>query len=88
MTTLLSCIVCALIFVLLMGFTQIMKGASAADGMLSAQLFSTCGVAIIVLLSVIQEQSALLNVALTLALLSPITLIAFIQLRKHLEEPK
>jgi multicomponent Na+:H+ antiporter subunit F len=78
----LSAIVGILILVLLVGLARILLGPSSADRMLASQLFSTAGVSILILLAVIQDQSALINVALVLALLAPLTLITFIRLRR------
>jgi multicomponent Na+:H+ antiporter subunit F len=78
----LSAIVGMLILVLLVGLGRILLGPSTADRMLASQLFSTAGVSILILLAIIQNQSALINVALVLALLAPLTLITFIRLRK------
>jgi multicomponent Na+:H+ antiporter subunit F len=79
----LSAIVAMLILVLLVGLGRILLGPSPADRMLACQLFGTAGVSIIILLAIIQNQSALINVALVLALLAPLTLITFILLRKN-----
>jgi multicomponent Na+:H+ antiporter subunit F len=78
----LSVIVGLLILALLVGLGRILLGPSSADRMLASQLFSTAGVSILILLAIIQNQSALINVALVLALLAPLTLITFIRLRK------
>jgi len=64
------------------GLGRILLGPSSADRMLASQLFSTAGVSILILLAIIQNQPALINVALVLALLAPLTLITFIRLRK------
>jgi len=78
----LSVIVGLLILALLVGLGRILLGPSSADRMLASQLFSTAGVSILILLAIIQNQPALINVALVLALLAPLTLITFIRLRK------
>jgi multicomponent Na+:H+ antiporter subunit F len=78
----LSVIVGFLVLALLLGLGRILLGPSSADRMLASQLFSTAGVSILILLAIIQNQSALINVALVLALLAPLTLITFIRLRK------
>ncbi|MFT7243360.1 MAG: multicomponent Na+:H+ antiporter subunit F [Candidatus Azotimanducaceae bacterium] len=79
----LSVITGMLILVLLVGMGRILLGPSAADRMLAAQLFGTAGVSILILLAIVQNESALINVALVLALLAPLTLITFIRLRKY-----
>ncbi|MFT5420613.1 MAG: multicomponent Na+:H+ antiporter subunit F [Candidatus Endobugula sp.] len=78
----LSAVAGMLILVLLVGLGRILLGPSPADRMLASQLFGTAGVAILILLAIIQHQFALINVALVLALLAPLTLITFIRLRK------
>jgi multicomponent Na+:H+ antiporter subunit F len=78
----LSVIVGLLVLALLVGLGRVLLGPSSADRMLASQLFSTAGVSILILLAIIQNQSALINVALVLALLAPLTLITFIRLRK------
>jgi multicomponent Na+:H+ antiporter subunit F len=54
-------------------------GPTAADRMLAALLFSTTGVGILVLIAFASDARALIDVALTLALLAAITGIAFAQ---------
>ena len=78
----LSAITGMLILVLLVGLGRILLGPSPADRMLASQLFGTAGVSILILLAIIQNQSALINIALVLALLAPLTLITFIRLRE------
>ena len=68
-----------LLLVLLAGLLRVMRGPTQADRMLAAQLFGTVGVAVLMLLAVLQEQPALLNAALVLALLAPLMLIAFVK---------
>ncbi|MFT7387522.1 MAG: multicomponent Na+:H+ antiporter subunit F [Candidatus Endobugula sp.] len=79
----LSAITGMLILVLLIGLGRILLGPSPADRMLASQLFGTAGVSILLLLAVIQEQFALINIALVLALLAPLTLITFVYLKKN-----
>jgi multicomponent Na+:H+ antiporter subunit F len=55
------------------------KGPTAADRMLAALLFGSTGVGILVLLAFVQRSLALIDVALTLALLAAISGIAFAQ---------
>ena len=80
MSTYLSVITGLLILILLSGLWRIWKGPTLADRLLVSQLFGTAGVAILILLAIVQEQPALLNIALILALLAPITLITFTRL--------
>ena len=55
------------------------RGPTVADRMLAALLFGTTGVGILVLLAFVQRSPALIDVALTLALLAAISGIAFAQ---------
>ncbi len=55
------------------------RGPTSADRMLAALLFGSTGVGILVLLAFIQRLPALIDVALTLALLAAISGIAFAQ---------
>lgn len=75
-------IICFLLLVLALGLIRVFKGPTPTDRMLSAQLLGTIGVAILILSSINMANEALLNVALTLALLSPISLIAYIHIKK------
>lgn len=80
MSTYLTFIAALLLLALLAGLGRVMRGPTAADRMLAAQLFGTAGVAVLLLLAVAQNQAALLNAALVLALLAPLTLICFVRL--------
>jgi multicomponent Na+:H+ antiporter subunit F len=80
MSTYLSVITVLLVLILLSGLWRIWKGPTLADRLLVSQLFGTAGVAILILLAIVQGQPALLNIALILALLAPITLITFTRL--------
>ena len=55
------------------------RGPTAADRMLAALLFGTTGVGILVLIAFASDARALIDVALTLALLAAISGIAFAQ---------
>ena len=70
-----------LLALLLVGLARVLRGPSTADRLLATQLFATIGVAVLTLFAVAYEQRPLLDVALVLALLAPLTLIAFIRLR-------
>ena len=64
---------------LIVGIWRVMKGPSAADRMLAAQLFGTTAVALLLLLAQATSDFALLDVALVLAILAAITAVAFVQ---------
>lgn len=80
MSTYLTVLAGLLLLALLAGLGRVIRGPTAADRMLVAQLFGTAGVAILMLLAIAQQQAALLNAALVLALLAPLTLITFVTL--------
>lgn len=80
MNAYLSVITALLVLILLFGLWRIWIGPTPADRLLVSQLFGTAGVAILILLSIVQGQPALLNIALILALLAPLTLITFTRL--------
>lgn len=67
-----------LLAMLLLGLLRIWRGPSAADRMLAAQLFGTTGVALLLILAQWQQQAALRDVALALALLSVLASVAFV----------
>ena len=69
-----------LLLTMMIGMIRIFMGPDPVDRMLVTQLFGTAGVAVLLLLAVIQVRTALLNAALVLALLAPLSLIAFIRL--------
>ncbi len=72
----------AALFLLLnigIGLARVLRGPTAADRMLAAQLFSTTGIAIVLLLSTAFEQPAGLDVALIFAVLAMLTVLAFVR---------
>lgn len=80
MTVYLTVTIVLLLLTLLWGLWPIVRGPTAADRMLAAQLFGTLGVAILMLLATLEQQTAVFNAALVLALLAPLVLIAFVKL--------
>lgn len=63
---------------ILIGLVRILRGPTPADRMLTAQLFGTTGVAILLLLAQGLSAPALHDVALVLALLSALAAVAFV----------
>ncbi len=61
------------------GMWRILKGPTAADRMLAAQLFGTTAVALLLLLAQAAENAALRDVALVFALLAAVTAVAFVR---------
>lgn len=68
-----------LLFNLIAGMWRILRGPTAADRMLAAQLFGTTAVGILVLLAQAVNRPALRDVALVVALLAAMTAVAFVQ---------
>lgn len=81
MTISLIIIAIVLAILLLLSLLYVLRAPSYADCLLSAQLIGTIGVAVLALMSVIKSQPYLLDVALVLALLTPITIVTFTQLQ-------
>ncbi len=62
-----------------LGLVRILHGPEEADRMMATQLFGTGGIAALLLLGVATEANAVLDVALTLALLAAFASVAFVQ---------
>jgi multicomponent Na+:H+ antiporter subunit F len=58
---------------------RVLRGPTSADRMLTAQLFGTSGVGILLLLGRGMEMPALWDVALVFALLAAVSAVAFVQ---------
>jgi len=61
------------------GMWRVLRGPTAADRMLAAQLFGTTAVAVLLLLAEMTNSVALRDVALVFALLAAVTAIAFVR---------
>lgn len=61
------------------GMWRVLRGPTAADRMLAAQLFGTTAVAILLLLAEATGNAALRDVALVFALLAAVTAVAFVR---------
>ena len=61
------------------GMWWVLRGPTAADRMLAAQLFGTTAVAILLLLAEASGSAALRDVALVFALLAAVTAVAFVR---------
>ena len=61
------------------GMWRVLRGPTAADRMLAAQLFGTKLVAVLLLLAQATDKSALRDVALMFALLAAVTAVAFVR---------
>ncbi len=78
MTELLSILVLLLLANIVVGLARVLRGPSAADRMLAAEMFSTSAVVILLLLAFILDAPALLDVALVLALLAALAVVTFV----------
>jgi len=70
-----------LLLLLLAGMLRVLRGPTMADRMMTAQLFGTTAVAILLLLSFAFEVPALVDVGLVMGLLALIAAVAFVRLR-------
>lgn len=61
------------------GMWRVLRGPTAADRMLAAQLFGTTAVAVLLLLAESSDNAALRDVALLFALLAAVTAVAFVR---------
>jgi multicomponent Na+:H+ antiporter subunit F len=78
MTTVYVALALILLLSVVVGLLRIMLGPTAADRMMAAQLFGTCGVAILLLLARGFGQLIAEDVALVFALLSALSTVAFV----------
>jgi len=61
------------------GLWRVMRGPTAADRMLAAQLFGTTAVAVLLLLAEAMGDASLRDIALVFALLAAVAAVAFVQ---------
>lgn len=61
------------------GMWRVLRGPTAADRMLAAQLFGTTAVAMLLILAQAYGNAALRDVALVFALLAAVTAVAFVR---------
>lgn len=76
---------CALLLSVGAGLWRLWRGPTGADRLMAVQLFGTSGAAILMLLAQTQDQPALLDAALVLAVLAAVVCSALVQLlrRRH-----
>ncbi len=77
-------------FVLLMvalGLVRVARGPGYADRMMAAQLLGTGGIGALLLVGAAVREVAVVDVALTLALLAAFTSIAFVKYMAHKDRP-
>ena len=77
MSDLLAVAALILMFSLFLGLLRVLRGPGPGDRMLAAQLIGTSGVGMLLLLGVLLEKPALIDVALILALLAAVAAAAF-----------
>ncbi|WBU40540.1 MULTISPECIES: monovalent cation/H+ antiporter complex subunit F [Marinobacter] len=87
MTLILNAVAAFLLLTLLIALIRIWRGPEPADRMLASQLFGTTGVAMLLVLSYAQSMPALMDVALTLAVLSVLAIVAFVTRVVRIEQP-
>ena len=68
-----------LLMLLAGAMVRVVRGPTETDRMVTAQLFGTIAVAILLILGVGTGQTALLDVALVFALLAAVTAVAFVR---------
>ena len=71
-------IVVILLANIIVGLVRVMRGPTAADRMLAAEMFSTSNVAIVLILATVSGRSALVDVALVFALLAALAMVTFV----------
>jgi multicomponent Na+:H+ antiporter subunit F len=76
------CMAIFLLLTLAAGMARVLRGPTAADRMLAAQLFGTTGVAIFVLLAQAWDMERAVDVALVLATLTAVMGVAFSSRKK------
>lgn len=78
----------ALSLSLFIGLVRVFLGPMLTDRILALQLTTTTGAALLLVLAVLNQHSAMLDVALVLALLSTLIAVALTQLlrRKRIEQ--
>ena len=62
----------------LVGLSRVLRGPTAGDRMMAAEMFGTSGIMMVLLLSAITGNEALIDVALVFALLSALTVVTFV----------
>ena len=85
MSLLYICFAFILLLAIAAGLVRILTGPTAADRMLAAQLFGTCGVAILLLLAKGLEVPVLADIALVFALLAPLATTTFVRRAWYLD---
>jgi len=78
LTGVLALVAFLLLLAVVLGLIRVWRGPSIADRLLAAQLFGTTGAALLLVLAELQQDPALRDVALVLALLAVMAVLAFV----------
>ncbi|TVP76254.1 monovalent cation/H+ antiporter complex subunit F [Thioalkalivibrio sp.] len=78
MTELYPVVVLLLLLNIVVGMVRILRGPTAADRMLAAEMFATSAVVIVLLMAVVSGNLALIDVALVFALLAALASVTFV----------
>jgi multicomponent Na+:H+ antiporter subunit F len=70
------------------GLVRVLRGPANADRMMAAQLFGTGGIAVLLLMAAAADVTALVDVALVLALLAAFAAVAFVIGGAHSDMPE
>ncbi|MFC0396866.1 monovalent cation/H+ antiporter complex subunit F [Paraburkholderia rhizosphaerae] len=72
--------ICALVLLMVaVGLSSVLRGPTRADRMMAAQLFGTGGIAALLLVGTASGVEAVVDVALTLAVLAAFASVAFVK---------
>jgi len=78
MTELYPVLAVLLLLNIVVGMVRILRGPTAADRMLAAEMFATSAVVIVLLMAVVSDNLALVDVALIFALLAALASVTFV----------
>ncbi len=78
MTELYPFVALLLLLNVVVGMVRILRGPTAADRMLAAEMFATSAVVIVLLMAVVSGNLALIDVALVFALLAALASVTFV----------
>ena len=78
MTDLFPLLMILLMLNIVVGLMRVLRGPTAADRMLAAEMFATSAIAIALLLAVLTQREALVDLTLVFALLSALAVVTFV----------
>ena len=88
MTSYLALVVASLLGSLALGLMRVVYGPGDSDRLLGVLLTGTTGVAVLLVLAALERNHSILDVALVLAILAPITTAAFVAKRPATRDPE